>query len=46
MSSAIAKSNLFKSLKVGSVELKNRLVLSPTTVLRSEGKIMPTDLMK
>ncbi|OWB73724.1 oxidoreductase activity protein [[Candida] boidinii] len=46
MSSAIAKSNLFKSLKVGGVELKNRLVLSPTTRLRSEGEMMPTDLMK
>ncbi|GME93731.1 unnamed protein product [[Candida] boidinii] len=46
MSSKIAKSNLFKSLKVGGVELKNRLVLSPTTRLRSEGEMMPTDLMK
>ncbi|OWB73723.1 oxidoreductase activity protein [[Candida] boidinii] len=46
MSSPIAQSNLFKPIKLGNVELKNRLVLSPTTRLRSNGEMVPTDIMK
>ncbi|GME89651.1 unnamed protein product [[Candida] boidinii] len=46
MSSPIAESNLFKTIKVGDVELKNRLVGLPTTRLRSNADMVPTDLMK
>ncbi|GME68612.1 unnamed protein product [[Candida] boidinii] len=46
MSSSIAESNLFKPIKIGNVELKNRLVLSPTTRLRSNAEMIPTDIAK
>ncbi|OUM55243.1 hypothetical protein BVG19_g4744 [[Candida] boidinii] len=45
-SSSIADSNLFKPIKIGNVELKNRLVLSPTTRLRATADMIPTDIMK
>ncbi|GMG03295.1 unnamed protein product [[Candida] boidinii] len=44
--SSIADSNLFKPIKIGNVELKNRLVLSPTTRLRANPEMIPTDIMK
>jgi NADPH2 dehydrogenase len=39
----LAESNLFKPLQVGSVELKNRLVLAPTTRLRITKEHVVTD---
>ena len=39
----LAESNLFKPLQVGSVELKNRLVLAPTTRIRNTKEHVVTD---
>ncbi|KAG7747678.1 hypothetical protein KL912_003050 [Ogataea haglerorum] len=37
--------NLFKPIKVGKVELKNRLVFAPTTRFRATEQFVPTDSM-
>ncbi|CDK28283.1 unnamed protein product [Kuraishia capsulata CBS 1993] len=43
---AIAESNLFKPIKVGNVELSNRLVGLPTTRFRNSPEHVPTDAME
>ncbi|OWB73727.1 oxidoreductase activity protein [[Candida] boidinii] len=45
MSGDLAKTNLFKTIKVGSVELKHRVVYSPTTRMRNTSDHVPTDIM-
>ncbi|OWB67839.1 oxidoreductase activity protein [[Candida] boidinii] len=45
MTSDLAKTNLFKTIKVGSAEIKHRVVYSPTTRTRSTSDHVPTDLM-
>ncbi|KAG7880276.1 hypothetical protein KL905_002945 [Ogataea polymorpha] len=44
-STSLASSNLFKPIKVGKVELKNRLVFAPTTRYRASKDFVPTDSM-
>lgn len=41
----LSKTNLFKAIKVGNVELKNRLAYAPTTRLRADADGTPTDSM-
>lgn len=41
----MSKTNLFKPIKVGNVELKNRLAYAPTTRLRADENGCPTDSM-
>ncbi|KAG7880277.1 hypothetical protein KL905_002946 [Ogataea polymorpha] len=41
----ISNTNLFKPIKVGKVELKNRLVFAPTTRYRASKDFVPTDSM-
>lgn len=41
----LANSNLFKPIKLGSVELKNRLVYAPTTRFRNTKDFVATDSM-
>lgn len=41
----LAQSNLFKPIKLGNVELKNRLVYAPTTRFRNTKDFVPTDSM-
>lgn len=45
MSNSLANSNLFKPIKVGPVELKNRLVYAPTTRFRNTEDFVATDSM-
>ncbi|KAG7738444.1 hypothetical protein KL923_003141 [Ogataea haglerorum] len=42
---SLAESNLFKPIKVGNVELKNRLAYPPTTRQRATADFVPTDSM-
>lgn len=39
-------SNLFSPLRVGSVEVKNRVALAPLTRFRADDNFVPTDLMR
>lgn len=41
----LSETNLFKPLKVGTVELSHRLVIAPLTRLRATEDHIPTDLM-
>ncbi|KGK39505.1 hypothetical protein JL09_g1368 [Pichia kudriavzevii] len=45
MASELADSNLFKPIKLGSIELKNRLVYAPTTRFRNSTDFVATDSM-
>ena len=45
MTNDLATSNLFKPIKVGPVELKNRLVYAPTTRFRNTEDFVATDSM-
>ncbi|ODQ44100.1 hypothetical protein PICMEDRAFT_18561 [Pichia membranifaciens NRRL Y-2026] len=45
MTATLANSNLFKPIKVGPVELKNRLVHAPTTRFRNTDEFVATDSM-
>ncbi|KAG7808645.1 hypothetical protein KL921_003727 [Ogataea angusta] len=42
---SLAESNLFKPIKVGNVELQNRLAYPPTTRQRATADFVPTDSM-
>ncbi|VEU21178.1 DEKNAAC102086 [Brettanomyces naardenensis] len=42
----LAKTNLFKPIKVGPVTLKNRLAFAPTTRYRNTVDFVPTDSMR
>ncbi|GME76719.1 unnamed protein product [Ambrosiozyma monospora] len=43
---ALKDTNLFKPIKVGSIELQNRLVFAPTTRFRNTNEFVATNLMK
>ncbi|GME78669.1 unnamed protein product [Ambrosiozyma monospora] len=43
---ALKDTNLFKPIKVGSIELQNRLAFAPTTRFRNTDDFVATDLMK
>ncbi|OWB77797.1 oxidoreductase activity protein [[Candida] boidinii] len=45
MTSDLAKTNLFKPIKVGAIELKHRVVYAPTTRMRNTSEHIPTDMM-
>lgn len=45
MPAPLKDTNLFKPIKVGDVELKNRLVYAPTTRCRNSADGIPTDIM-
>ncbi|GMG19721.1 unnamed protein product [Ambrosiozyma monospora] len=43
---ALKDTNLFKPIKVGSIELQNRLAFAPTTRFRNTDEFVATNLMK